>query len=705
MSNKNNTKGGVASNVFLSCKNPWNFTGAPPNLAANSAHPRYNFGGKGSDNIHEYKYGRVDKTQGYILVINAKIDECNGIYHFDDKNNSIYANNYTKKCSKKDHFLKCSPSKGIKVVPRIRKCIDENRPWWLGQDTTKIESPKNDQHIADLRWKLIQNTKKRIENGENDVRFVATAVKSEMNLKKTKQQSLESNSKQEAKAEAKTVATSKTDDTYTQVPDIFAELGLLGDEGSGNIESIDVDINVNNYNNENRGAESRLSREASRSMSISMSDDVLQLESLVNFDGFNIPNINNTGDDKYQVSEEEKKYYQYLMDIKSFEYKYLYKFDDCTDCNENEIHWNNRRLINADVNGFGLEESTITENKDNENINKDDKKLENEENKENKENKISKNKENDNVTVDTDDRPYYFFIRNFSYHPKLYPDLVQFIPKSYEQKDISNKKVKLLNEYFDGIEQLSNMIIYDFLFDENCIHRNITHLLYDIEGKNETWYGHSFLCDKCEKVFTINEIDNKNISEQISFISRVKRSFGIERNGRKWSHRNRYHSFKIKKFIFDENYDTMTHIYNGKKNIIIYANDSCILHNISANYDQEINLKQQKEKENQEEKQKRMDNYVIGELKPNEKIFVYFDYKMKQHKESSKYDLLVAIRMSNGIVGYGIISEGDLSNLTMAYDKVEKFILDNNIVISNVRVENNHNPIDRIKFSLSPWLT
>ena len=495
------------SEVYISCTNAWNFSGSPWTGASDYV----------NDMETSYRVGDVNKIEGYAVVINAKIEQCNGVYHFDDSNKSEFCNHYSKCSSKKNHFLKWSPTKGIKIVPRLNTC---------GFREKLQRSPKNDDKIANLRWDLIQNTKKQINNGI-DVRF-----------------------------------------TFNQ--------------------------------------------------------------------------------------ERATSYYEYLMSVDSFEYKYFYKF------NENE---KNDADKNSNINNTGTENCPHVEKNQKLRL----------------VNVLDSNFKNEN------DRPFCFFIQNFAYHPKLYPDLVQFIPKRYQQMIDIEKRIEILNGYLDGIAYLSNIIVYEFLDGEdNCIHSNITHFIYDIEKRYETLFYHTFLCDKCEKELSIPDINKDGVNEQISFISRVKRSFGIEYNGSKFhNHRNRFHSFKLKKFIIDEKHCGMTHIYTGNKNINIYTSDRCIF----DNYD-----KPKTDKKNCSKK------CVIDIIKPNEKIIVFWS------KMFLMFDNIFAISTRNGVVGYIMIEMRYIEQVRVDYDEIVKFINDNNIIISSSYVKRGENVIERLRYSMEYWI-
>ena len=511
------TESSPTKQVYLSCSDPWDFENAPNKEIDKTSNKR----------IDSYLNGEVDSIEGYIFVFGAKIEECNGLYHFNDSDNTIYSNHYTKSCSKAKHFLKFSLSKGIKIVPKVNKYRGaQDYYWWGSYDDRKIKSPKNDEKISNLRWNLIQNTKKQINDGIN-IEFI--------NKKPT--------------------------------------------EENENTKELKVNL---------------------------------------------------------KTKENEKKYYEYLMNIESFEYEYYYRVDN--NDNSTPISRSNR-LINVS---------------------------------------------------DNNDIAYYYFIRNFTFSNELYPKLNNLIPKTYERKEDINKLFNILNEYFNGIDYLTNLMLYEFLpFEDTCIHSNITHLRYDIEGKNEIWYHDAFLCDKCEiRLHIPYDSDSDIVNEQLSFISRVKRSFGLERNGRKSSHRNRYHTFKLKKYIYDTKFNGMTHIYNGINDINIHKNDNTILQSVIKK-----DIKDKPAVEN-----------VIGTLKQNDKMFVLFSVFIDKDSEQENENIL-AIRTIDNIVGYIKVKSKDYQSVKVSYEELEKFINDNNIIISQVRISDNKNPIERIKYSMGRLIT
>eukprot|EP01084_Bolivina_argentea_P265345 449743_1 len=466
--------------IYLNPNNPWSFEGHDndsKNEQDDSEQHNY---------IHDYKYGPVkgngDFPNGYVIVWGAIDQSVNGIY----SSNAIYGNHIyngpymklykdnvllTNKDNQIKHCLKFSRLKGIKIVPQIPEYVqyDEDDYYYdYGEDNRWNKSPKNDENIAHLRWDLINNTKKRLSNGEN------VSFTSEKN-KKIKQ----------------------------------------------------------------------------------------------------------------KVSEQLQKHYDTLMNMKSFKYKYIYKWD-------NKL----KKLV-----------STTTNN----------------------------------------DFAYCAFIRDFAFDKHLYTQLAKCIPENYDykQKREIKKKLLILNEYFNDITHFAE-IVFSFLdVNDTCIHKCMTHIICMTEGKNNYWYTQRFVCDKCESIISIPDNDC-NINEQLSFVSRVKRSFGTEINGRKSSHTPHLHSFKIRKWIADERFDGMTHENVSEKTIDIYNTD---------------------------EISEMIDLNKIGIILKGERVYVYWKSKIGTDKD------MIAIRTKDGTVGYCMVNNpddfdisSDLKKLTVSFSEIEKFV-------------------------------
>ena len=169
--------------------------------------------------------------------------------------------------------------------------------------------------------------------------------------------------------------------------------------------------------------------------------------------------------------------------------------------------------------------------------------------------------------------------------------------------------------------------------------------------------------------------------DQLSFIMRVHRSFGLERCGRKNSHRTRFHTNVLKKWIYDVKHNGMSHIYVGNDDINIYDNDEILINKAYLNTDKD------KDKDNNENKDNINNNSdnnstndesgVIGKLKANDKIFIYFNRLILNSKS------IIGLRTMDDKYGYILVPSAKVfQNVKVKYSETIKHIEENNIIIS-----------------------
>ena len=591
--------------IYLSCHNMWKFQGSEKFSigiyeTVGPVRRRYNLK-TNLDYENRYKYGIYNDIDGYIFVFGAKIDECNGLYDYtiskNDFRKNAYANRYMKyytfdeNCNTK---LKQRYSSDYWRKPCYSSYDDEQR---YGGDNGK-------EYLKFSRKKGIKIVPKIDKYIETDYNY--------------------------SEEEFDYVYESPKDD------DSIANLRW---DLIQSVQNKNEYYHGHNYNNNDTQND--------------------ELESSTNKENINLSSIKAKlipypyGTMAYAVSKREpaniKKrqddYYQSLLNIKSFNYKYLYRISDDGD-----------KLIGVT--------NSINEN----------------------ENKNGNKNENENENKNGDDgEAFYYFIRDFAFDSALYPKLVDILPKNYKPK--SQRILDAIGSVFNNICGISQ-IVFDYLFYDICFHENdITYLVYDSQAKYYTWWYHTFVCDLCEEQITIPNDDNETFYDQLSFVMRVKRSFGKEYNGRKDSHRNELHSYKVKKWIYDKKFNGMTHVYTANKNVNIYKTDQSILNILHC---RKIENKVEKKLTDDD------DQDSIGVLKQGNKICVIFCQDI-----SIDGECIVAIRTENGLVGFILIFQDDIKSVSVKYSEIEQYIKNNNIIISKVRVNKNENPIDRIKYSPS----
>ena len=137
----------------------------------------------------------------------------------------------------------------------------------------------------------------------------------------------------------------------------------------------------------------------------------------------------------------------------------------------------------------------------------------------------------------------------------------------------------------------------------------------------------------------------------------------------------------MKKWIYDVKHNGMSHIYVGNDDINIYDNDEILINKAYLNTDKD------KDKDNNENKDNINNNSdnnstndesgVIGKLKANDKIFIYFNRLILNSKS------IIGLRTMDDKYGYILVPSAKVfQNVKVKYSETIKHIEENNIIIS-----------------------